>query len=145
VGRQDQDLVVGLQDRPHDGAERPGRPGSDQDVGGLGGHAGAPADPLDDGVEQRRQTVGRRVAVHAGMLLDGEVLHAAALGRLQPGVTHVQRVDLALVGRQPVGEKREHRASHPGESRRESRMSRHGESLLEAQENRLGRARDAQR
>jgi len=51
VGRQDQDLVVGLENRAHHCAESPGRPGSDQDVGGFGGYAGSPADPLDDGVE----------------------------------------------------------------------------------------------
>ena len=48
-------------------------------------------------------------------LFDVQVLHATADGRLQPGVTDVQRVDLSGVGAHPVGETRKDRTLDLGD------------------------------
>jgi hypothetical protein len=57
VRREDQHLVARLADRPHRGAEPTGRPGGDQHVRSLGGHAGEPALSFDHRVEQQAHAV----------------------------------------------------------------------------------------
>jgi hypothetical protein len=55
----------------------------------------------------------------------GEVLHAAALERLHPGVADVQRADPAGAFAQPSRDRREHRSGHRLGRGREARRARH--------------------
>jgi hypothetical protein len=54
---------------------------------------------LGDAIAQLRITRHRRIAVHAGMILDIQILHAATDGRLHPGIAHVQRHRRSTGGR----------------------------------------------
>ena len=86
VGGENQHLVAGLEQCAGDRAEAAGRAGRDQDVVALERQAGLRPFALDDRVEQCRQPVHRRVAVHAGKVSDSQVFHPAACRWLHPGI-----------------------------------------------------------
>ncbi len=132
VRSQDQDLVARRDDRPDDRRE-PRRPAPrDEDVRPLDRDAGAGAEAVDDGVDERREALRRRVPVHSGVRSDREVLHPAALGRLQEGVADVKGIDLALVRREAVEDRRVDGALDRRGGRRELRRTRHGGGMLAA-------------
>ncbi len=130
VGRQHQHLVAGLDDGAGHRPQAAGGAGRHQDVLALGRHAGAPPRLVDDGIEQRPRPLRRRIAVHAGPLGHRQVLHAAAGGRLHPGIADVQRIDLAGEAGQTVGKRRVDGARDVGDGGREVRMAGHGEAML---------------
>jgi hypothetical protein len=115
VGGENQHIVAGLEQCAGDRAEAAGRAGRDQDVVALERQAGLRPFALDDRVEQCRQPVHRRVAVHAGKVSDSQVFHPAACRWLHPGIADVQRVGLAGVALQPVCEPRVDRGRDSGE------------------------------
>ena len=119
---------------------RAGGPGRDQHtlalVLGADGRSCARLQQID----QSRQTLGLRVAMHARELSDAQVLHARAFDRLEPGVADVQRVDLALERAQRVGERGEDRAADLGDGTRGVGVRRHRVDPIRAQKRSGARA-----
>jgi hypothetical protein len=131
VRGEQEHLVARREDRPGHRSQGPRRAGRHQDVVALGGNPGALPHPLDDGVEQRRHSLGSGVAMHAGVLGHPQILHAAAFGGLHPGVPHVQRVDLPSIGGEAVGQRGVDRARDVLDGGREAGMTRHARAPVE--------------
>ena len=130
VGREQQHLVAGLEDRADDGAERAGGAGGDQHALALVRDARGRRRARYQVVDQPRQPFGLRVAVHARVLGDAQVLHPGAFGRLHPGVADVERIDLALERAQLLGERGEDRAADLGDGARGVGIGRHPDPIL---------------
>jgi hypothetical protein len=123
--REHENLVAGVEDRAHHRAQRARRPGRDEHVAPFGRHPRALAYAFDDRIDQPRHTLRRGVAMHARMVLDGQVLHAAAVRGLEPRIADVQWIDLAVVGGHAVRERRVDGGSDGTDRRGRIRMARH--------------------
>ena len=97
----------------------------DEHLVALAGDLVAAAEFLDDRVDQRRDALRRGVAVDAGMRGLGEILHAAAVEGVAPGVADVERIHGPRALRDAVAERRVDGARHGRDGGGEVGRTRH--------------------
>ena len=135
MGGEQEHLVAGGDEGARDRGQAAGGPRGDEHVLALGALTAAGAGSLDQGVEQGRHPLGGRVAVHARVFGNAEVLHPATLRGLHPGVANVQRIDLAAMRGEAVGERGIDRSRDIADGGGKAWISRHTEAPANALQN----------